>query len=116
MTHHNTEMQSCIQQCLDCYRSCTEAITGHCLEQGGDHVAPQHVRLMLDCADICQTSAAFMMRGSARHQQTCALCADICNQCAEECERLGDAHMRQCADVCRTCATSCQAMSGMTAR
>ncbi len=111
-----TDRQRCIDLCLECYRVCNSTINGHCLEAGGDHLRPEHVRLMVDCAEICRTSADFMMRQSPRHQLTCGICADICAQCADDCERFGDDHMRQCAAVCRRCAESCQAMSGSAAR
>jgi hypothetical protein len=68
---------------------------------------------MLDCAEICQTSADFMLRGSDRHHLTCRICADICRACAEDCERLAgdDPMMRECAEECRRCQKSCERMA-----
>ena len=34
----STDMQSCIDDCLECYRTCLSTAMGHCLEQGGEHV------------------------------------------------------------------------------
>jgi len=83
---------------------------------GGQHAEPQHIGLLLDCAEICQTSANFMLRGSDRHMRTCAVCAEVCEQCAQDCERMGDdAQMRACAEVCRRCADSCRRMATMAA-
>jgi hypothetical protein len=31
--------------------------------------------LLLDCAEICQTAANFMLRNSELHSRTCAVCA-----------------------------------------
>ena len=64
--HHNQEMQQCIQNCVECHRVCLETIT-HCLREGGKHAEAAHIGLMLDCAQICQTSADFMIRGSGLH-------------------------------------------------
>jgi hypothetical protein len=107
----NEQMQSCIQECLDCHRVCLETIT-HCLEKGGRHAEPDHVRLLMDCAEICQTSANFMLRGSDLHPMTCEVCAEVCAECADDCERFeGDAQMQNCAAACRSCSEMCQTMA-----
>jgi hypothetical protein len=107
---HNARLRDCIQECLDCYQICLETASGHCLEQGGDHVEPEHFRLMLDCAEICRTSADFMIRRSNAHRQTCDLCAQICERCAIECESFDDRRMQACAEACRRCAAECAEM------
>jgi hypothetical protein len=77
-----------------------------CLEVGGEHPAPDHIRLLQDCAEICQTSANFMLRVSDFHGSTCEVCA-------EDCERFTDDEMmQQCAQSCRSCAESCREMAG----
>ena len=60
MSHRmsSTEMQHCIQNCLDCHRPCLQT-AAKCLQHGGQHAAAQHITLMLDCAQICLTSADF---------------------------------------------------------
>ena len=62
-------MEECIQNCLDCHHVCLEMAMNHCLETGGKHVEPAHFRLMMNCAEICQTSANFMLSGSEHHKQ-----------------------------------------------
>ena len=104
-------MQECIQEFHRCHDSCTETVT-HCLQMGGDHAQPDHIRLLLDCAEICQTSASFMLRVSDFHGQICGICAEICERCADDCERFGDDEMMQrCAEICRSCANSCREMA-----
>ncbi len=117
MTHHlslyqvNEEMKQCIQNCLDCHSVCLNTLT-YCLQQGGMHSELPHIRLMLDCAEICQTSANFMLRGSEMHIRTCAICTEICLKCAEDCDRMSeDEQMKACAQMCRTCAETCRQMS-----
>lgn len=106
-----TKMQECIKNCLDCYSICVETLQ-HCLEKGGDHANPIHIRLLQDCVDICQTSAGFMLRGSERHVLTCGVCAEICERCARDCESMADdAQMKKCAEMCRKCAASCREMA-----
>lgn len=107
----NPEMQQCIQNCLDCHSICLNTIT-YCLQQGGHHSAPDHIRLMMDCAESCQTSANFMLRNSPLHAHICRACAEVCQRCAEDCDRMGDdAQMKACADMCRRCAETCRQMS-----
>ena len=106
------EMLGCIKYCTNCHSLCTVTAM-HCLHLGGPHAAPEHIRLLLDCAQICRTSADFMLRGSPLHERTCGVCAEVCQQCAEDCERVGggDQQMKQCADACRRCAESCRKMA-----
>jgi hypothetical protein len=80
---------------------------------GGKHADPNHIRLLQDCAQICITSADFMLRGSQYHGLTCAACAQICEACAQECESMADGNdfMQRCADACRRCAESCRQMA-----
>lgn len=107
------DMQQCIQNCLACHRVCMDTIT-YCLQQGGKHAMADHVRLLMDCAEICQTSANFMIRGSALHKFTCAVCAEICLQCAEACNSFGnDPKMELCQEASRHCAESCKQMSNL---
>lgn len=103
------EMEECLANCLNCHRVCFSMATTHCLELGGEHVAPDHLRLVLLCAEICQTSAKFLMAGSPLHREACRACAAVCSRCADDCERIGD--MEECARACRACADSCKKMS-----
>jgi hypothetical protein len=112
MTHAmSTEMQRCIEECEHCHGICLETVT-HCLQMGGAHAEAAHIRLLLDCAQICEVSADFMHRGSDLHARVCAVCAEVCEWCAEDCERFeDDAQMKACAEACRRCAQSCREMA-----
>jgi len=112
-THSDYSEQTlvCIQNCQDCHRACLQTLV-YCMEQGGEHAAPDHLCLLTDCAEICQTSANFMLRASELHIHTCGACAQVCLRCAEDCERMGDdLRMKALADTCRHCAESCSAMA-----
>src|SRR5262249_52042635 len=100
----SADMLHCIQNCTECHNICTETIS-HCLHRGGEHPQADHIRLMTDCAQVCQIAADFMLRGSDLHGLTCGVCSEICALCAEDCERLtDDSRMTACAAVCRRCA------------
>jgi hypothetical protein len=109
----SAEMQRCIQECRNCASICLETVQ-HCLKLGGKHAEPAHIRMLMDCAEICQASANFMQRGSPLHMQTCAACAEVCKACAEDCERFKDDEMMAaCAQACRSCEASCRQMARM---
>lgn len=109
MHHMSPEMKECIDNCLSCYSECLSMTMGHCLEMGGKHTEPKHFKLMMACAEICRTSAHFMLIGTEHHKHTCRECAEICRECARDCERVGD--MQSCVEACRRCAESCERMA-----
>jgi hypothetical protein len=105
-------MQQCTQNCVACRTACLKTLA-YCRKKGGKHAERDHLRLLQDCAESCQSSVSFMRRGSVFHAQTCGLCAEVCNRCAESCEQFpNDAQMKACAAACRRCGKSCQAMAG----
>ncbi len=111
MSPASAQMQSAIQECLSCHSTCLEAMS-RSLEEGGQHAEPKPITTLLDCAEICQTSAAFMLRGSELHPLVCATCAEICEACARECERFNHDFLQRCAEICRRCAESCRQVAG----
>ena len=107
---HDTEMQQCIERCLDCYQVCYNDAMSHCLPTGGKHVEARHFGLMLNCAELCRTAAEFMMSNSPLHARVCGACAEVCEACAQSCEAVGG--MDDCVQACRRCAESCREMAG----
>ena len=114
--HTDDEMAKCIQLCRDCHAMCTQTIA-HCLKLGGRHAAPDHIRLMVDCAQMCATAADYMLRESPFHNRICRLCSELCTQCGKDCEQVaGDDQMvKQCIEMCRKCADSCERMASSVA-
>ena len=114
--HSDDEMQKCIQLCQDCHALCVQTI-GHCLNLGGRHAALEHIRLLQDCAELCETTAHYLIRGSSLHERMCGLCDEVCRQCADNCLQVGgdDQMVKKCAEMCKTCAGSCERMSGKKA-
>jgi hypothetical protein len=105
------EMDRCIKNCLECYQVCEET-ANHCLMMGGKHTEVVHIRLLLDCATLCNASAKLMIHNSDFHSDECKVCAEICNRCAESCKKIGnDAQMQSCIEICLRCAESCHEMA-----
>lgn len=114
MAHVDTAMRTCIDACQACHAVCLETVQ-HCLDMGGKHAEAAHITTLLDCAQICATSADFMLRGSSSHAATCLACAEVCETCAESCDTLDGAEMKRCADECRRCAEECRTMAASAA-
>lgn len=115
--HHSTEeMDRCIKLCQDCHALCTRTIR-HCLDLGGRHARPEHIRLLVDCAQMCQINVDYMLRESLLHERVCGLCAEACKLCAENCAQLAgdDLMLKQCVDLCRRCGESCERMASKVA-
>jgi hypothetical protein len=109
-THRwESPMQEAIQACLDCHSMCLRMATTLCLQKGGRHVEQKHLASMLNCAELCQTSANFMLSDSPLHGRVCLICAEACEACAKSCEQVGD--MRECVEECKSCAKSCRTMT-----
>jgi len=104
----SVNMSRCIDDCDQCNRVCWNMALNYCLERGGAHSEPTHLRMLLGCAEVCRTAASLMLSGFALHALVCSACADICDKCADDCERVGD--MDECVAVCRRCAESCREM------
>jgi hypothetical protein len=69
------------------------------------------IQLDHDCAAMCRLAAEMMSRGSEFAREICALCASICQACAEECSKhSGMEHCKECADRCFRCAEECRGM------
>lgn len=111
--HDHDMLQQCIEECLNCHAACTMTAQ-YALGEGGETADPGLVGVLLDCADICQTSANFMLRGSPYHGTTCAACAEICRACEEACRAFPeDEQLAHCAEICGSCAQSCEEMAAM---
>ena len=106
MNPYSTELQDCLDKLAQCHRTCLSMALTHCLEMGGEHARPQHLRLMLDCASFCALTEDAILRKSQFHASILKLCADICETCAEACRALGQ--MDACVTACEVCTTACR--------
>jgi len=105
MNQLSRQAQEAIAALQSCHATCHSMALTYCLEKGGEHGRPQHLRLMLDCAAFCALTADALGRKSQFHNAIAALCAQICRTCGEDCEKLGG--MEDCVRACRDCAARC---------
>jgi hypothetical protein len=99
-----------IDACTDCHQVCVESISA-CMQRGGEHAHLLHLRLLMDCATVCDATRDLMLRSSDFAHQTARLCAQVCERCAASCERLEGDDMARCAAACRRCAALCNNMA-----
>jgi hypothetical protein len=109
------EALTCIRQCQDTHAICLQTLrydlNANYHGNSGRMVESGHMRLLLDCADMCQTHADMLLRTSSFANRAGELCAEVCQACAEDCERFGeDRQSQDCATACRQAAASCRRM------
>lgn len=105
MVHKTREAEQAINDTLICASICLETAV-HALDR--DHSA-EHIRSLLDCAELCQMTANFLLRGSPAADAVVAVCGDVARRCAESCEEVAaqDEEMGRCAEACRRTQRSC---------
>lgn len=110
MTERSDVVERCIQACRDCNETCLKTMT-YCLDRGGRHAEADHMILLRDCEEICNSSVQHMLRGSRFSSDLCNLCARICDECANDCAQFrDDSRMLACAESCRSCSDVCVEM------
>ena len=99
---------SCQEACRHCHEICRK--TAFDMSPAAtQEVSLDDVRLLFECAELCQLSANWQLSGSQYCRQICAVCAQICRECESRC--VGKAAREECEYVCRRCAESCEAMA-----
>jgi hypothetical protein len=104
-------MTECLRNCTECHNVCLQTAVDN--EVAGQ-IKAEDLKLLINCAEICRSSADFLNTNSPYHRDVCRTCAEICDACAKMCERSAIPVMKSCAPICRTCAESCRRMAGMT--
>lgn len=107
MHSHN---EALTQKLLECANACDHCAAS-CLEEANVEMMAECIRLDMECAAICKATAQLVHLGSNHANAACQLCADICNACAEECEKHDHDHCQRCAAECRHCAEQCLSMT-----
>ena len=97
-------LNKCIAECNHC--------TTACLDEENVKMLTQCIKLDIDCAAICTLTASLLARGSEHGKHLMKECIEVCNACAEECEKHAHhhEHCKQCASACRACAAACSEM------
>ena len=104
------QLWDCSIQCMSAQRVCLATVR-YCLDAGGELCGVQHVRLLLDTAALCQSTAENARRGGWLYVHAAVACAEMCERSANDCDRYPDNEkMQQCAKVLRECADCCKSV------
>jgi hypothetical protein len=111
--HESEQLIRCIDECHACAQVCTSCADACVAERNVERLR-QCIRLDLDCADLCLTTAALASRRTGSNEEvlrlTLEVCALACRRCAEECDKHSSMHehCRICAEACRSCQRACE--------
>lgn len=112
MTLLSNANQKCIDICNQCAQACYECFAA-CLNESDMQARKSCLALLVECAGMCQMSAAHMSMGGQFAKEHCGVCALVCEKCAQECSMFKDAHCTECAQICQVCADECNSMAAM---
>jgi hypothetical protein len=100
-----TDVEACIQVCLDCARACRDCTTANCQAVTTDMT--ECIRICRDCADVSALCARLLARDSEVGVEFCQVCATICELCSQKCAQYPYAHCHACSVAARNCAKLC---------
>jgi hypothetical protein len=99
--------KSLIRTLSECAAVCNHCASA-CLEEPDIKMLKDCIKLDIDCAEVCLLTMKLLARNSQHAEHLLKECTEICNACAEECEKHGHMeHCRECAETCRACAEAC---------
>ncbi len=104
--------QKCIDECNKCAQACYECFEA-CLNEPDLNERRNCVKMLVECARMCEMSSGLMAMSGQYTREHCKLCATVCDTCAQECSKFKDDHCSKCAEECRTCSDECKNMAGM---
>lgn len=109
MLYEDREAERCIDALQACYAACMRNVSYGNVKKSGP-IQEEHVRLMLDCAEMCQTAANFLIRESDHYLRICREAAEICKDLASSCE--GVDGMDGIRSTCDECVSVCRVIVG----
>lgn len=99
----------------ECAQTCTMCADA-CLAEDMVAELRRCIGLNLDCAALCEATAAIVARQTEREpavvRAALEACIAACEACASECDTHAEMHehCRVCADACRRCADACRGL------
>lgn len=109
-TKPSMAMYEGIRQCTSCALVAKETLT-YALSHGAEHAEADHLRLLMDTAEICQAAADFILRASPHHGLVCRACVTVCKACAADARAIGTLELQRLADHCERCAEACELLA-----
>ncbi|MEW6168353.1 MAG: four-helix bundle copper-binding protein [Pseudomonadota bacterium] len=100
-------VQGCIDECQQCGEDCLRAALADPVL--GPPLDAAHLRLLIDCAELCRSTARLLLGAAPHYVTACSACAEVCDACAQRCEQVDG--LQACAEICRSCAQTCRTMA-----
>lgn len=69
------------------------------------------IKLLSDCASVCELCAKFIAENSVLIKSLCDYCAFVCEYCAKECLKHNERESQMCGQMCLNCARDCRAFT-----
>lgn len=98
--HASHEHMEVLLKCFSICSSCAKK----CIQENMHKTAI----LCSECADICALTIKWHSADSAFTKKISALCAEVCQSCAEACKLHENRHCQQCSAICFECAKACK--------
>ena len=109
----STMLAATIDALTDCAQACTADADDDLSEPDVAEMV-KNIRLCLDCADICATTAGVTSRLTDYDANVTRpllhACIASCKSCGDECQRhaMMHAHCQVCEQACRRCEQACR--------
>ena len=100
------ETKTCVAALQACHATCLQFATFDCMQGNYPRVGPNQFRLMLDCAELCQTAANFLIRDSDHYLRVCREALVICEDLASDCRKFPG--MEAILAACDECVSACR--------
>jgi hypothetical protein len=106
------KVRACIEATSACYTVCTETLS-YSLDGGGHLFDERHLRLLIDCCEVCQTTQNALLRSSEVGTMLAAVCVEVCEKVAENCRKVDgmDSQLMECAETCDHTADCCRRLA-----
>lgn len=100
--------RTCIDACNECFEAC-EICAVKCLHDEDAKSLAKCVELCITCSHACAAASLVISGESEYSKKILGLVADVCEACAEECEKHQNMdHCKLTAESCRKCAEECR--------
>ncbi len=87
-------LNACIDACETCFNGC--------LNEKEVNIMTRCIELNRECSEVCRLTVSMVARDSENMDKYLKLCVDICEICAEECEKHYHNYCQRCAKACRS--------------
>ncbi len=86
MSLHPQNLDACISICQACQSNCLTAALSMSSQIGGAYLRPAHIRSLMNCNELWQTSTHHLLTESPIHHHLSKICSELHDSCAISCE------------------------------